>query len=260
MQEDFLYFCQKVFQKTGIDLQSYKFQQMKRRLDMLLKSNNLSNYRDYFNLISQDKEKYQEFLDKITINVSEFFRNPNQFFYLRDKILPDLYKENGPLKIWSAACSTGEEPYSVAMLIKEAGVKIKDKIIATDIDNKVLQKAMRGIYSKKSITNVPPNYLNKYFEKKSDDEYIVKKEIKDMVKFVHHNLLKDEYEKDYDLILCRNVVIYFTDETKQNLYKKFNQSLKPGGVLFTGNTELIFDAKSLGFRSIATFFYQKISN
>lgn len=225
---------------------------------MLLKNNNISDYRQYYQFISNNKDKYQEFIDKITINVSEFFRNPNQFFLLKDKILIDLYKKQGPLKIWSAACSMGEEPFSVAILIKETGIKIKEKILATDIDKKVIQKALIGEYNPKNMNNVPNNYLHKYFQTKNDGKtYLIKDEIKDLVVFKQHNLLKDEFEQDYDLIICRNVVIYFTDETKQKLYKRFYQSLKPGGVLFTGNTELIFDAKNLGFDSLSTFFYQK---
>lgn len=247
-------------QKTGINLNSYKHQQMKRRLDMLLKNNNVSDYRQYFQLIEEDKDKFQEFLDKITINVSEFFRNPNQFFLLRDRILPELYNTNGPLKIWSAACSTGEEPYSIAMLIKETGIKLRDKLLATDIDKKVLQKAIAGEYNSKNTTNIPPSFIKKYFKiENSKETYLIKNEIKEMVKFRHHNLLRDDFDNNYDLIVCRNVVIYFTDETKQQLYKRFHKSLKPGGILFTGNTELIFDSKTIGFNPIATFFYQKIS-
>src|SRR5690606_29064959 len=149
---------------------------------------------------------------------------------------------------WSAGCSTGEEPYSLAMMVKENRWNLSEKIFATDIDREVLAKAAKGAYAERALEGVSVNSKNKYFNK-IDDGYEIKDEIKNMVNFQQHNLLRDAFPRDFDLILCRNVVIYFTEETKDKLYRNFTNSLRKNGVLFIGSTEQIFQAKELGLKS-----------
>jgi chemotaxis protein methyltransferase CheR len=242
---------------SKIDLKSYKRPQMERRINSFMRSVNTNNYSSFINLLSTNKEIYRKFLDHITINVSEFFRNSNHWEILEKRIVPELLKDNKALKIWSAGCSTGEEAYSLAIMCNERHISLSEPILATDIDNEVLEKAGMGIYSEKAIQSMPPAYLKKYFTAEGN-YYKVNSNIKQMVRFQQQDLLKTTFGRGFDLILCRNVVIYFTEESKQRLYQKFCDALRPRGVLFIGSTEQIFQARELGLQSIATFFYQKI--
>jgi chemotaxis protein methyltransferase CheR len=176
---------------------------------------------------------------------------------LEKEIIPGLLAGRSSLKIWSAGCSTGEEPYSLAMLFKEKFGSRVDNIIATDIDNEVLEKAGIGLYTNKAALTVPDYFRKKYFVQEGD-YYRIIDPIKKMVQFKQHDLLKDSYFRDFDLILCRNVVIYFTEDTKYKLYRRFTESLRTKGVIFVGSTEQIFQNKELGLKSIATFFYEKV--
>ena len=183
-----------------------------------------------------------------------------------EKALPKIKKaiedkdiaiaERKPIKIWSAACSTGDEPYSLAMAFSKH-VSLSDiKILATDIDKQVIEHAKVGLYSEKSIAGVPADLKKKYFTQ-IGNSYQISDDIKKCVTFKEHNLLKDVYPKDYDLILCRNVVIYFTDEAKDMIYKNFYGSLKSKGVLFIGSTEQISNYKDLGFNRMSSFYFEK---
>ena len=259
MNEDleFERFIEKIHKKSGLDLSQYKRKQMERRIRSLMKSNNIDNLEDYFLLLDRSKEHYDKFTDHLTINVSEFFRNIAQWDYLRNTIVPRLVANTDSLKVWSAGCSTGEEPYTLAIMLSETlGATKKFSIHATDLDREVLRKANLGIYNERALANVDNKLIDKYLEK-NGTTFVVKDILKKHINFRQHNLLKDSFETNYDLILCRNVVIYFTEETKFELYKRFNTSLKTGGVFFTGNTEQIFRSKEIGFNSIAPFFYEK---
>lgn len=242
---------------SKIDLNAYKRPQMERRINSFMRSVNSNDYVTFIKILGTDKQLYRKFIEHLTINVSEFFRNPNNWTILEKEIIPQLLAGHNPLKVWSAGCSTGEEPYSLAMLFRERFAGRVDKIIATDIDNDVLEKAAMGLYTKKAAQTIPDHYRNKYLVQEGE-YYRINDEIKKMVVFKQHDLLKDSYTRDFDLILCRNVVIYFTEDTKYKLYRKFAEALRTKGVIFTGSTEQIFQAKELGLKSIATFFYQKV--
>ena len=228
-----------VLKLTKIDLNYYKEKQMRRRIDTLANKNGAKSYEEYIQMIKSDKEKFEQFVNFLTINVSEFYRNSDQWKLMDQQVIPKLIKEQRkPIKIWSAACSTGDEPYSLAMAFSKH-VSLSDiKILATDIDKQVIEHAKVGLYSEKSIAGVPADLKKKYFTQ-IGNSYQISDDIKKCVTFKEHNLLKDVYPKDYDLILCRNVVIYFTDEAKDMIYKNFYGSLKSKGVLFIGSTEQI---------------------
>ncbi|MBM7569827.1 CheR family methyltransferase [Aquibacillus albus] len=245
-----------VQRKTGIDLSLYKEVQMKRRLTSLRNKKGFSDFSSYFQAISEDQELFDEFLDKITINVSEFFRNYSRWKVLEEKVVPMLVKKNRPLKIWSAACSTGEEPYTIAIILSQYTDVSNIRILATDIDANVLDQARMGRYRENSLQDVPKSMLNIHFTR-SGDFYQVNQNIKKCVTFRSHNLLSDPYPANFDLIVCRNVLIYFTEEAKHNIYQKFSQSLFDGGVFFVGSTEQIFNPHQYDFRVLDTFFYQK---
>ncbi len=160
------------------------------------------------------------------------------------------------LEIWSAACSTGDEPYSLVMALTKFLPLNQIKIIATDIDQQVLHKAQVGLYNAKSITSVPKEFQDKYFTK-IGQSYQISDEIKKRVEFKQHNLLKDTYPAGCHLIVCRNVLIYFTEEAKEDIYKKFNSALTKDGILFIGSTEQIMQYKELAFGRYKSFFYTR---
>ncbi|KGM97017.1 chemotaxis protein CheR [Clostridium novyi A str. 4552] len=246
-----------VFKEFNIDLSAYKSNQLHRRISSLMTRVGARTVDDYILLLKKDKEQRQKFLDFITINVTEFFRNPEIFNDLKNKIENDLIKRERNLKIWSAACSIGAEPYSIAMILDNLIPRGNHKILATDIDNSILERAKKGEYTKSEIKNVKSEYVNKYFTEE-DDKYIISSKMKNMVSFKKHDLILDSYEKNFDLIVCRNVVIYFNQDIKDVIYKKFSDSLKKGGLLFVGATESIYNYRDYGFEKASTFIYKKL--
>ena len=245
-----------VLSLSGIDLNAYKERQMKRRIEALIKKHDIDNYLDYIGMIRKDKDKYEEFINYLTINVSEFYRNPNQWVTLEKEIIPFLLKEKKSISVWSAACSTGDEPYSVAMVLSKFLPSSSIKILATDIDKEILEKARVGIYSAKSVANVPIDMKTKFFTE-TKGLYHVSSELKRNITFKAHNLLRDPYPKNIDLIICRNVLIYFTEEAKSEIYTKFSESLNKDGILFVGSTEQIILANKYGLEPHRVFFYKK---
>lgn len=256
MSQDYLDFIANVKKKTGIDLSLYKEAQMKRRLTSLYEKKGYKDFNDFYKAMTTEQKLFDEFLDRMTINVSEFYRNAIRWKVLQDKVIPRLIKQNKRLKVWSAACSTGEEPYSLAMVLSNF-MPLRDvSILATDLDVNAIARAKAGIYPERSLQEVPVDIKNKYFQK--DGMFFkVDEEIKKSVTFKKQNLLADSFEQNFDLIVCRNVMIYFTDEAKDVLYHKFSKALKPGGVLFVGSTEQIFNPQTYQFETEDTFFYRK---
>lgn len=260
MENTYEDFKKQVLMLTGIDLNAYKERQMKRRIDALISKNGVDSYPKYVDRLRADKVVFEEFVNYLTINVSEFYRNPEQWEILEKEVFPFLFSKFGKnLKIWSAACSTGDEPYSLVMLLSKFLPLNQIKIIATDIDKQVLAKANVGLYNDKSLKGLPKEFLDKYFRQVSASSYQINDEIKRCVDFRQHNLLKDPYISPCDLIICRNVLIYFTEEAKDEIFKKFNASLKTGGILFVGSTEQIIKPSEIGFVPRKSFFYDKVN-
>lgn len=247
-----------VFKLTTIDLNAYKEQQMKRRIDTLISRRKISGYEDFVKVLKSDKDVFEEFVSYLTINVSEFYRNPDQWELMDKQFIPELIKKFGKnLKIWSAACSTGDEPYSLVMALSRHIPLANIKILATDIDKQIIAQAKTGIYSEKSIQGVPDDLKKKYFTK-IGASYKISDEIKSRVEFKQHNLIKDPFMTNYDFIVCRNVLIYFTEEAKDEVFRKFAASLKDGGYLFIGSTEQIMNHKDMGFERKNSFYYEKM--
>lgn len=254
---DWAAFKQKLKQKTEIDLDLYKEPQMKRRIGNLVTRGGFDSYTAYFDNAAKDKDEFASFIEYLTINVSEFFRTPEKFGKLETDVIPDLLKRSPKLNIWSAGCSIGAEPYSLAIIMKEMTPATRHRILATDLDVEIIAKAKRGEYSSGEIKSMSEARLKKYFVQEGPDKFVVKDEIKRCIEFKRHNLLKDPFEKNFDLILCRNVVIYFTEEAKDVLYRNFFNALKPGGILFVGATEAILNFRKMGYTSFQPFFYQR---
>ncbi len=249
-----------VYKLTTIDLSAYKEKQMKRRIDGLISKHGCTSYSEYVGLIKADKDAFDEFVSFLTINVSEFYRNPEQWKLLDKEFIPELMNKFGKnLVIWSAACSTGDEPYSLVMALSRYIDLANIKIIATDIDKQIIAQAKTGVYSEKSIANVPDEFKAKYFTKVGNS-FKIDDRIKKCVEFRQHNLLKDPYIEGCDLIVCRNVLIYFTDQAKHQVYEDFAKALKLNGILFIGSTEQIMDYSALGYKRRYSFFYEKEKN
>ena len=246
-----------VLRLTKIDLSSYKEKQMRRRIDSLIKKNGCESYSKYVTLLKSDQDVFDEFVNFLTINVSEFYRNPEQWDLLTKEFVPELIGKFGQnLRIWSAACSTGDEPYSLVMALSRHIPLSMIKITATDLDKQVIAKAKVGLYNEKSIASVPDDLKKKYFTK-IGQSYQISDEIKSRVEFREHNLLNNDYAKGYHMIVCRNVLIYFTEEAKDEVFRKYCKSLARGGILFIGSTEQIMNYKEVGFERKNSFFYVK---
>lgn len=256
MFEDYQQFIMQIKKKTGIDLSLYKEGQMKRRLTSLYEKKGFSSFQDFFKELNHNSDLLHEFLDRITINVSEFYRNFKRWEVLESKILPMILQSNQNPKIWSAACSTGDEPYTLAMILSRLLPHKEIQISATDIDENAIARAKIGQYLERSLNEVPKTIKGKYF-KQNGTAYQVTDEIKRMVTFKKHNLLADPYGGPYDLIICRNVLIYFTEDAKNQIYHKFSQSLRKDGILFVGSTEQIFNPSIYQLETEDTFFYRK---
>lgn len=253
---DFIEFHNWIYKEFNINLNAYKQEQLNRRINSLMSRLGISTLTEYKNLLMSNIEEKQRFLDFITINVTEFFRNPELFKELEKNL--KIYLENtDKLKIWSAACSIGCEPYSVAMILNSINPKGKNTILATDIDNTILQRAKKGEYLESDLKNVSNSYKKEYF-KEENGKYIIDSRLKSIVNFKKHDLILDNYEKDFDLIICRNVIIYFKNEVKKDIFKKFSESLKKGGLLFVGATESIYSYKEFGLEKVSTFIYKKV--
>ncbi len=257
MLDNYDKFKSNVLTLTKIDLNCYKEKQMKRRIDTLIGKTKAKTYDEYVSLLKTDKAVLEQFVNFLTINVSEFYRNPDQWRILDTKVFPELISKFGKsLKIWSAACSTGDEPYSLVMALSKHIPLNQIKIHATDIDEQVIAKAKTGIYPEKSIAAVPDDLKKKYFTK-NGPFYEISSEIKSRVEFKKHNLLKDDYQSGWHMIVCRNVLIYFTEEAKDQIFRRYQKSLANGGILFIGSTEQIINHKEVGFARKNSFYYEK---
>ena len=216
--------------------------------------NSIKTYNEYINYLKKHPDESKQLLDTLTVNVTELFRNPDVYNIIEKKVIPDIFskaKEHSRknIRIWSAGCSSGEEPYSIAMIFLDILEKQVQKygiiIYATDIDKKSLEKAKAGIYSFEEIKNVGHARISKYFDHVGD-KYHIKNEVKKLVSFKKLDMISEPGLNAMDMILCRNVVIYFSNELKERLYVNFYNSLRHGGYFIQGKTEMLKgDAKDL---------------
>ena len=194
MEYDFEWFKDRIYELTTINLNKYKETQMKRRINTYIYRRLKMDFKEFYEVISNDKYQLDNFVEYLTINVSEFFRNPEQWELLKNELLPDLIRRKGKIRIWSSACSSGEEPYSLAMIMEGLVSSDKYEIIASDIDKNVLTRAKNGIYRLPQIDVIPQEY-RKWFKYISDERYSVDEYLKSKVEFKQLDLLKDPYPK-----------------------------------------------------------------
>lgn len=259
-EQDYAWFATKVNTRFDVRLSDYKPDQMKRRLAALAGRNGKRSFVEYFNALETDRSKLAQFLDEMTINVTELLRNPGLFDTLMTDVIADRFppRSGHEFRVWSAGCSYGAEAYTLAMLLHERSPGSSFKITGTDIDLSVLAKANNPRFSMEDMTNLSQERRARHFLSVDDILHFPQNHLRERVCFSPHDLLGTSYPSNhYDLILCRNVLIYFTDEAKDRIYGNFCKALKPGGVLFVGGTERLADHSKAGFSLLRPFFYEK---
>lgn len=250
---DFKFICQFVYDNTGIVLNDSKKEMLYRRLTRIVREKKLSSFTEYCSLLrEQGKQETDFFINAITTNLTSFFRENHHFQYLKNHEFPAWLnnKQKGDnglkrLRIWSSACSTGEEAYSIAItLLESMGSYLSGwdaKILATDIDSNVLAKGKNGIYDESRIDEIPVRIKQTYFYQGTginDRSVKVNEKLKEIITFKQLNLLHEWPMKGpFDAIFCRNVIIYFDKKTQQDLFQRYYEMLAPGGLLFLGHSE-----------------------
>lgn len=240
-----------------IRLDEYKQGQMERRIREMARRHQATSLQDFGEMLKRDRQLLGAFEQHITINVSEFYRNPEAFTYLQQRVLPDLLRQGQALRIWSAGCSYGAEPYTLAMLLHRLDPAGRHRIVATDIDRQMLARARAGTgYSADDVRALPAALRDTYLQRENG-AYSVSPVLRQLVHFSRHDLLRDTMTQSFDLIVCRNVVIYFTEEAKSRLFQHFSAALRPGGWLFIGGTETINRPSAINLTYCAPCFYQR---
>jgi chemotaxis protein methyltransferase CheR len=254
---DYEFFEGRVLLKFGIDLRAYKSDQMRRRMMLLMQRHQIAQFAAYARLLETSAEAADEFKNFFTINVSEFFRDSDKFRDLEQHILPELLATRPQLRVWSAGCSFGAEPYTLALILKKLAPHASHYIQATDIDDTILARAKAGnTFVDADLRNVPAEF-RRSFSPAASGQFEIAPEIRQLVHFQRNDLLRGPVVGQFDLILCRNVVIYFVDEAKLDIFRRFHQALRPGGVLFVGATEAVPQMPDHPFHCRYLSFYQK---
>jgi len=265
-KEEFQQLAAYIKANYGIYLKEEKRTLVMGRLYNVLVQHNFSNFTDYFQYVISDKtgEAAATLINRITTNHTYFMREAEHFYNFKNKVLPYLKAtvKDKDLRIWSAGCSSGEEPYTLAMLINEYFGKEKQewdtKILATDISSKVLEEAKRGIYSNEEIATLPLVWRLNYFRKLDNEKSVIVDEIKNEVIFRKFNLMERifPFKRKFHVIFCRNVMIYFDTETKLELVNKFYEHLEYGGYLFIGHSESL-NRENTKFKYVMPALYRK---
>jgi chemotaxis protein methyltransferase CheR len=232
-----------IYAESGITFTPTNRSILESRLKERLREKNVESVSTYLETIKKDKEELKGFLDSITTNLTRFFRNQAHFDALEKFVIPEIMKIRkfpGVIRIWSAGCSTGEEPYTIAMLLSEIMPPAWNfEIIASDISLKCLMTAKEGFYAEARIVGIPDNYLTKYFDK-VDGGFKVKPSIQSKIKFDYHNLKNDSGQRNLDVVFCRNVIIYFDEVAQTAVINRFWDSMASKSFLFIGHSESLF--------------------
>jgi chemotaxis protein methyltransferase CheR len=240
----------------GIDLNHYKPAQVWRRVNGFAAARGLVDVDELVTRVRQDAALRQAFLDMLTINVSEFFRNPEAWDTLAEQFLRPMLHSQASARIWSAGCSLGFEPFTIAMVVHELAPATQTRVLATDVDETTLSRARNAIYTEAQMVGVSAARKARFFGSIAGG-WEVRPEIRSLVTFRRHDLLADQCDGTFDIIVCRNVVIYFTEGAKTDLYTRFCNALRPGGILFMGATESILNARTVGLVPAGGTFYKR---
>lgn len=259
---DFDQYRELIYAESGITFTPTNRSILESRLKERLREKGLDSVKTYIEIIKKDKEELKGFLDSITTNLTRFFRNQAHFDALEKYVIPkvkEFKRMPGTIRIWSAGCSTGEEPYTIAMLLSEIlPPPWNYEITASDISLKCLMTAKEGFYSENRIVGIPPNYLIKYFDKVKDG-YKVKPALQSKIKFDYHNLKNDSGMRNLDIVFCRNVIIYFDEAAQNVVINHFWDSMASKSFLFIGHSESLFgmDTKFEFLKTEWATLYQK---
>jgi len=236
----------KIYDDKGLDFTQYKDKTLLRRIYSRMHRCNLDSYDEYLNILETNSREYDSLINALTINVTDFFRNPESFEAIAKTAIPGIVyakmnRQHKIIRAWSCGCSKGDEPFSLAMLFLEKLGRARDRFLltikATDIDKSVLLEAPHKIYSIKELKAVDTKLLAKYFEPTDNGEFTLKKTVKDIVRFKQHDIIKDRPFLHCDIILCRNLLIYFNKQLQEEILLKFYGCLNPGGFLVLGMVE-----------------------
>jgi chemotaxis protein methyltransferase CheR len=242
---DFEKYCTLIYNESGIHFTATNRSILESRLKERLREKGIGEVKSYFAMISADKEELKSFLDSITTNLTRFFRNQGHFDALEHFVVPELIKikqktGNTHIKLWSAGCSTGEEPYTIAMLMSEILPPAwKFDIVASDISLKCLMTAKEGFYADSRISGIPDGCLKKYFDK-VEGGYKIHQDIQSKIRFDYHNLKNDSGLRNLDIVFCRNVIIYFDEAAQTAVINRFWDSMASKSFLFIGHSESLF--------------------
>jgi chemotaxis protein methyltransferase CheR len=254
--DDYISFCEGLRKLCGIDLTQYKRPQMERRLRSFFARQGVSRLTDSLGRLRTDKALLDDLLDRVTINVSQLWRHPDQWVRLEEGLLKEL-AAGGRVRAWSAGCSYGAEAYTLAAVCRQAIPGVPVRILGTDIDQRMVARAKTGEFSGEDARSAPAAAMQRWFEKTATG-WQAKPALRSLTHFEVGDLLKlQPPASSYELIMCRNTVIYFADQIRDELHSRLAHALRPGGVLVIGGTERISDAASLGLATIHPFIYRK---
>jgi chemotaxis protein methyltransferase CheR len=234
-----------IYNESGITFTPTNRSILESRLKEKLREKGIDSVSKYYSIIIGDREEMKNFLDSITTNLTRFFRNQPQFDAFERYVIPELMKIKKPtgnttIKIWSAGCSTGEEPYTISMMLtKILPPPWRFEIIASDISLKCLMTAKEGFYAGNRIDGIPEDYLHRYFDK-IEDGYKVNDEVKSKIRFDYHNLKNDSGQRGFDVVFCRNVIIYFDEVAQTAVINRFWDAMASKSFLFIGHSESLF--------------------
>jgi len=242
---DFEQYRSLIYNESGIHFTATNRSILESRLKERLRDKGINSVKDYFTTISKDQGELKSFLDAITTNLTRFFRNQAQFDAMEHHVIPELLSikkasGNNVIKIWSAGCSTGEEPFTIAMMLNNIlPAPFKFEIVASDLSLKCLMTAKEGFYKDSQIAGIPDDYLKKYFDK-VDGGYKINAGVMSNIRFDYHNLKNDSGLKAMDIVFCRNVIIYFDDAAQQAVINRFWDAMASKSFLFIGHSESLF--------------------
>ena len=265
-RSDFEHIRDLVGERTGIVLSDHKIDMVYGRLSRRLRQLGIQKFTEYLGRLESDEGELVEFTNALTTNLTSFFREPHHFEFLKSTGLPSLLKNrpNKKLRIWSAGCSTGEEPYTIAMTVREAMAAYGNwdiKILATDLDTNVVNRAKAGVYTQEKVNGVDKARLQKWFRKGRGQDHAgqmkVSQDLQDMITFKQLNLMHDwPMAGPFDIIFCRNVVIYFNKETQRELFDRYADYMADDGYLFVGHSESLHKVTER-FKLIGKTIYHK---
>lgn len=260
LSDDYTAFCEGIRALSQIDLLQYKRGQMERRIRSFAQRRGITELADYLALLQEQPERLEELLDRMTINVSQLWRNPEQWQVLERDVLPPLLAARGRLSAWSAGCSYGAEAYTLAAICRGLAPGAPVAITGTDIDGRMVERARRGRFSLADARSAPAAQLGRWFVRDAEDDggWTAKPELSAITRFEVGDLLRMRPRRAaYDLVLCRNTVIYFTEDVRDALHARLVAALAPGGTLVIGSTERVADPRALGLVATHPFTYRK---